>query len=101
MQRDVQKQPSFVFVGPLEERIPEDHPLRAVQGMVDAALSLVPFLSYGFKGHLPFGGAACRGEIGLRYESVAVLGHDMSQVGETRRFSAGSLGKQGLEVGPR
>jgi transposase len=32
------RQPSFVFVGPLEERIPEDHPLRAIRRMTDEAL---------------------------------------------------------------
>lgn len=32
------KQPSFVFVGPLEERIPEKHPLRAIRQMTDEAL---------------------------------------------------------------
>src|SRR5665648_960743 len=38
MRGDQRKQPSFVFVGPLEERIPEDHPLRSVRAMVDRAL---------------------------------------------------------------
>lgn len=32
------EQPSFLFVGPLEERIPEDHPLRPIRRMVDNAL---------------------------------------------------------------
>jgi transposase len=33
------RQPSFVFLGPLEERIPKDHPLRAIRQMTDQALS--------------------------------------------------------------
>mgnify|MGYP005859842913 FL=1 len=32
------RQPSFVFVGPLEERIPADHPLRLIRKMTDTAL---------------------------------------------------------------
>jgi transposase len=33
------RQPSFVFLGPLEERIPAGHPLRAIRQMTDKALS--------------------------------------------------------------
>lgn len=33
------RQPSFVFLGPLEERIPAAHPLRAIRKMTDKALS--------------------------------------------------------------
>lgn len=33
------RQPSFVFLGPLEERIPAGHPLRAIRTMTDKALS--------------------------------------------------------------
>jgi transposase len=33
------RQPSFVFLGPLEERIPQDHPLRPIRKMTDRALS--------------------------------------------------------------
>jgi transposase len=33
------RQPSFVFLGPLEERIPQDHPLRPIRQMTDQALS--------------------------------------------------------------
>ena len=32
------RQPSFVFLGPLEERIPQDHPLRPIRKMTDRAL---------------------------------------------------------------
>ena len=32
------RQPSFVFLGPLEERIPAGHPLRAIRKMTDTAL---------------------------------------------------------------
>lgn len=38
MRGDVVEQPSFVFFGPLEERIPENHPLRAIRRMTDQAL---------------------------------------------------------------
>lgn len=31
-------QPSFLFLGPLEERIPEKHPLRPIRRMTDQAL---------------------------------------------------------------
>ena len=33
------RQPSFVFLGPLEERVPANHPLRAIRKMTDKALS--------------------------------------------------------------
>ena len=33
------RQPSFVFFGPLEDRIPAGHPLRAIRQMTDKALS--------------------------------------------------------------
>ncbi len=39
MRGEEARQPSFVFLGPLEERIPEDHPLRAIRKMTDQALS--------------------------------------------------------------
>ena len=39
MRREEAKQPSFVFMGPLEERIPATHPLRAIRRMTDQALS--------------------------------------------------------------
>ena len=39
MRGEEARQPSFVFLGPLEERIPEDHPLRAIRTMTDRALS--------------------------------------------------------------
>jgi transposase len=38
MRGEEAKQPSFVFMGPLEERIPADHPLRAIRTMTDRAL---------------------------------------------------------------
>jgi transposase len=39
MRGEEARQPSFVFMGPLEDRIPEDHPLRAIRIMTDRALS--------------------------------------------------------------
>jgi transposase len=39
MRGEQARQPSFVFLGPLEERIPEDHPLRPIRKMTDQALS--------------------------------------------------------------
>jgi transposase len=39
MRGEEARQPSFVFLGPLEERIPKDHPLRAIRTMTDHALS--------------------------------------------------------------
>lgn len=39
MRGEEARQPSFVFLGPLEERIPADHPLRAIRTMTDRALS--------------------------------------------------------------
>ena len=33
------RQPSFVFFGPLEDRVPKNHPLRAIRAMTDKALS--------------------------------------------------------------
>ena len=38
MRGEETRQPSFVFLGPLEERIPADHPLRAIRKMTDQAL---------------------------------------------------------------
>jgi transposase len=38
MRGEEARQPSFVFLGPLEERIPADHPLRAIRLMTDQAL---------------------------------------------------------------
>jgi transposase len=38
MRGEEARQPSFVFLGPLEERIPADHPLRAIRRMTDEAL---------------------------------------------------------------
>ncbi|MCZ7663161.1 MAG: IS5 family transposase [Thermoleophilia bacterium] len=38
MRGEEARQPSFVFLGPLEERIPKDHPLRAIRKMTDKAL---------------------------------------------------------------
>lgn len=39
MRGEEARQPSFVFLGPLEERIPASHPLRAIRKMTDQALS--------------------------------------------------------------
>jgi len=39
MRGEETRQPSFVFVGPLEERIPAAHPLRPIRKMTDKALS--------------------------------------------------------------
>jgi transposase len=39
MRGEEARQPSFVFLGPLEDRIPKDHPLRAIRQMTDQALS--------------------------------------------------------------
>jgi len=39
MRGEEARQPSFVFMGPLEARIPADHPLRAIRTMTDQALS--------------------------------------------------------------
>ena len=39
MRGEEARQPSFVFLGPLEERIPADHPLRPIRTMTDRALS--------------------------------------------------------------
>jgi transposase len=39
MRGEEARQPSFVFMGPLEDRIPADHPLRAIRTMTDRALS--------------------------------------------------------------
>jgi transposase len=39
MRGEEARQPSFVFLGPLEERIPADHPLRPIRKMTDQALS--------------------------------------------------------------
>jgi transposase len=38
MRGEEARQPSFVFLGPLEERIPADHPLRPIRTMTDRAL---------------------------------------------------------------
>ena len=46
MRGEEARQPSFVFLGPLEERISKDHPLRAIRKMTDQALSaLSPLFS--------------------------------------------------------
>jgi len=39
MRGEETQQPSFVFFGPLEDRIPADHPLRPIRRMTDRALS--------------------------------------------------------------
>ena len=39
MRGEEARQPSFVFLGPLEERIPAHHPLRPIRKMTDEALS--------------------------------------------------------------
>lgn len=39
MRGEEARQPSFVFMGPLEARIPANHPLRAIRTMTDRALS--------------------------------------------------------------
>ena len=39
MRGEETRQPSFVFVGSLEERIPANHPLRPIREMTDKALS--------------------------------------------------------------
>lgn len=39
MRGEEARQPSFVFLGPLEDRIPAGHPLRAIRTMTDKALS--------------------------------------------------------------
>jgi len=44
MRGEEARQPSFVFLGPLEERIPKDHPLRAIRKMTDQALSALSSL---------------------------------------------------------
>jgi transposase len=52
MRGEEARQPSFVFLGPLEERIPKDHPLRAVRNMTDQALSaLSPLFDEIYAGH--------------------------------------------------
>jgi len=38
MRGEEARQPSFVFLGPLEARIPKDHPLRPIRTMTDRAL---------------------------------------------------------------
>ena len=46
MRGEEARQPSFVFLGPLEDRIPRDHPLRPIRRMTDQALSaLSPLFS--------------------------------------------------------
>jgi transposase len=52
MRGEEARQPSFVFLGPLEERIPADHPLRPIRRMTDKALSaLSPLFDQIYAGH--------------------------------------------------
>jgi len=45
MRGEEARQPSFVFLGPLEDRIPQNHPLRAIRTMTDKAFfGLSPLL---------------------------------------------------------
>ena len=69
MRGDEQRQAGFIMLTSLEDRVPADHPLRAIRAMVDAALAeMSPALDalYAHRGRPSIAPSTCCGRSSSR-----------------------------------